>query len=77
MKRELSDGEALVLFDLLHEYGTKDDGRTLRVQHAAERNAVWALSAALEGRLVAPLQPRYSEILSLTRARLEEGGGPW
>lgn len=77
MNVDLSDDEALVLFELLHEYGSKDGARELKVQHAAERNALWALSAQLEKRLVPPFQPNYSELLSAARARLEEQGGPW
>lgn len=77
MTLDLSDEEALVLFELLHEYGSKDDGRELKVQHAAERNALWALSAQLEKRLTPPFQPNYFELLTKARARVEEQGGPW
>ena len=77
MTVDLSDEEALVLFELLHEYGSNDDGRELKVQHAAERNALWALCAALEKRLVAPFQPNYAELLSKARACIEEQGGSW
>jgi hypothetical protein len=75
MNLDLSDDEALVLFELLHGYGSKDDGRELKVQHAAERNALWALSAQLEKRLLPPYHPNYSELLSEARARVEEQGG--
>jgi hypothetical protein len=37
---ELSEDEALVLFELLGGYGESDDGRTLVISHAAERNAL-------------------------------------
>lgn len=74
---ELSEEAALVLFELLHEYGSQDDGRTLKVTHAAERNALWALTAQLEKRLVAPFKSDYAELLSAARARVEEEGGPW
>lgn len=49
---ELADDEGLILFDLLYRYG---DGRELKIQHAAERNALWALSAQLERGVVTPL----------------------
>jgi hypothetical protein len=74
---DLSDDEALVLFELLDDYGSKGDGRTLTILHAAERNALWALAAQLETGLVAPFEPNYSELLSGARARDEEQGGSW
>jgi hypothetical protein len=74
---ELTDDEALVLSALLAEYGTRDDGRTLAIAHAAERNALWALEAALEKQLVAPLRSDYAELLLAARRRVEEQGGPW
>ncbi|HJX65955.1 MAG TPA: hypothetical protein VJ860_18605 [Polyangia bacterium] len=77
MNVDLSDDEALVLLDLLHDYGSNDDGREIKVNHAAERNALWALSAQLEKRLVAPLPPNYAELLSQARARVEQQGGSW
>jgi len=77
MTIDLSDDEALVLFEFLSDYGSNDDGRELRVQHAAERNALWALSAQLEKGLVAPLQANYSELLSAARASVEKRGGSW
>ncbi len=77
MKVDLSEDEALVLYELLHEYGSKYDGRELKVQHAAERNVLWALSAQLEKRLVPPFQRNYSELLLEARARVEEQCGPW
>jgi hypothetical protein len=77
MTLDLSDDEALVLFELLHAYGSNDDGRELKIQNAAERNALWALSAQLEKRLVLPFERNYADLLSKARARVEELGGPW
>ncbi len=74
---ELTDDEALVLFELLAEYGESDAGRVLGVRYAAERNALWALSAHLEKVLVAPLQPDYVGRLKAARQRLEASGGAW
>jgi hypothetical protein len=74
---DLTEDEALVLFELLHEYGSSDDGRELKIQHAAERNALWALSAQLEKHLVPPFQSNYEELLSRARARIEQQGGSW
>jgi len=74
---QLTDDEALVLFDLLAEYGEAYDGRVLGVRHAAERNALWALSAHLEKVLVSPLRPEYAERLEASRQRLQNSGGSW
>ena len=77
MTIELSDDEALVLFELLFEYGSKEDGREVRISHAAERNALRALSGQLDKQLVAPFRPDYKELLSAARDRLEQKGGSW
>ena len=77
MQIELTDDEALVLFELLFSYGDSDDARQLAVRHVAERNALWALSAQLEKKLVAPFRKDYQELLSAARARVEERGGSW
>ena len=74
---QLTDQEALVLFELLSEYGDIDDGRVLAIQHAAERNALWALLACLEKNLVAPVQPDYAEQLKAAREQVEKAGGSW
>lgn len=74
---QLTDDEALVLFDLLSEYGDGDSQRVLPVQHAAERNALWALLACLEKTLVAPFQDDYAEQLKTTREQVEKKGGSW
>jgi hypothetical protein len=74
---ELTDDEALVLFDLLFDYGSQDDGRQLVIRNAAERNALWRLHGALERRLVQPFEKDYADQLSAARARLEDGGGSW
>lgn len=77
MKIDLTEDEALVLFDLLADYGDRDDGRQLVVRHAAERNALWAVHGELEKVLVAPFQRDYSAQLAAARARVEERGGSW
>ena len=75
MKLEITDDEALVLYDLLADYAEHDDGRQLAVRCAAERNALWAVSAALDRQLIAPVQENYKERLALARARLEQRSG--
>ena len=77
MTLNLTHDEALVLFDLLSDYGSDDDDRTLTIRHAAERNALWALEGVLEQQLVTPFEPDYREQLAAARARLEAKGGGW
>ncbi len=77
MKFELTDDEALVLFDLLSGYADSDEGRTLSVRYAAERNALWSVSAQLEKKLVDPFRKDYQQLLASARARVEEQGGGW
>jgi hypothetical protein len=77
MTLEISEDAALVLLALLDEYGERDDGRILVINHAAERNALWALEAALEPTLLAPFQPDYAEQVAAARTRMEERGGGW
>lgn len=74
---ELTDDEALVLFDLLADYATVDDGTMLPIKRAAERNALWALEAALERQLTVPFQANYREQVDHARTRLEERAGGW
>lgn len=77
MQIELTDDEALVLFELLFSYADSQDGRQLVLRHVAERNALWALSAQLEKGVVGPFQQDYQQLLSAARARVEERNGSW
>jgi hypothetical protein len=77
MHIELTEDEALVLFDLLADYAVADEGRVLPIRSAAERNALWAVEAALERSLVAPFRENYAEVLKGARSRLIEQNGDW
>jgi hypothetical protein len=68
----LSDDEAIVIFDILHRWEHEDAEVQLL---PGEKTALWALSAALERLLTAPLDPRYAEIVQQARARLLARGG--
>jgi hypothetical protein len=68
----LQDDEALVLFELLASERIEKD---LPGLEAPERNALWALSGALERTLVQPFSPNYSELLAKARASLVERFG--
>jgi hypothetical protein len=67
VKIELTLDEALVLFDLLHRFEATE---RLELQHPAEEQALWNLSALLERQLVEPFMRDYGEILDQARARL-------
>ena len=60
----LEEDEALVLFELLAS-GNLKEGIAF-----AERNALWALEAALEKTLTAPFSPDYSQKLEIARQSL-------
>ncbi len=74
---ELTEDVALVLFDALARGKSEDGQRSLVLEHAAERNALWALEAQLEKALVAPFRADYRDALAAARARLEAAGGSW
>jgi hypothetical protein len=61
---ELDPDVALVLFELLAS--RKELAAQLKLE-APERNSLWALEAALERQLVAPLQADYVSQLNAAR----------
>ena len=73
---EISEDEALVLFDLLQSFEESDE-TTNALRHVAERNVLWALTAQLEKQLVPPFKEEYAALLSAARTRVEERGPPW
>jgi hypothetical protein len=73
---DISEDEALVLFDLLQAFEASDE-TTIALRHVAERNALWALTAQLEKQLVAPFKEEYAALLSAARTRVEKHGPPW
>jgi hypothetical protein len=66
---DLEPDEALVLFELLAS--RKDLAAQLKLE-APERNVLWALEAALERKLVPPLQSNYEAQLSAARKSVVE-----
>jgi hypothetical protein len=74
---ELTEDEALVLFEMLARSEGDSDERQLRLEHVAERNALWALHAQLERVLTAPFQRDYDDLLAGARMRVEAAGGSW
>lgn len=72
MTLELSDDEALVLFEWICEI----DKREHEVySHPAEQRVVWAIEALLEKALVAPLDREYERLLDEARKRVVEDTG--
>ena len=61
---ELSQAEALVLFDLLARF---DKDEKIEIEHQAEERVLWNIHCSLEKILVEPFKPDYRELL--TRAR--------
>jgi hypothetical protein len=66
---ELTDDEALVLFDWLSRFGKS--GRS-DLKDQAEQRALWNLEAILEKNLDAVLDPRYHELVAKARERLRD-----
>ena len=66
---ELSNAEALVLFEWLHrmEAGPGLDGV---VEDPAEKVALWNLSALLEREMVEPFHDDYAKRVAAARSRL-------
>ena len=64
---DLSEDEALVLFEFLTRYGESD---RLEIADQAEQRALWNLCANLEKTLVEPFDPGYGELLVAARGRL-------
>jgi len=61
---ELDPDVALVLFEML---ASRDDLAEELKLEAPERNSLWALEAALEKKLVAPLQADYAAQVKAAR----------
>jgi hypothetical protein len=65
---ELSRDEALILFEWLHRCGVEDQAS--RLEHDAERVALWNLAALLERGLAEPFKQNYPTLLGAARDRL-------
>jgi hypothetical protein len=65
----LDADEALVLFDFLWRYEQEE---RLAVEDPAEGVVLTRLLGALERHLVAPFDPRFSELLGAARARIRD-----
>ena len=65
---ELSNSEAIVLFEFLSRFTNHD---ALTITHPAERKALWNMCALLESKLVEPLAVNYGDLLSKARAAVE------
>jgi hypothetical protein len=64
----LTSDEALVLFDLLHQW--EDADRVSVPRHKAEQVVLWNLSALLERELIEPFDTKYRDLISAARDRL-------
>ncbi|MEM8558554.1 MAG: hypothetical protein AAGG50_12090 [Bacteroidota bacterium] len=69
---DLGVEEALVLFDFLARFEATD---TLRIDHDAERGALWSLLALLEKQMVEPFSAEYRAYLDQARTELVERYG--
>lgn len=69
---ELSNDEALVLFDWLRRFN-HSEAKTFEDQ--AEQRVLWDIEAMLEASLVEPLNANYDESLAAARARVRDSEG--
>lgn len=68
MKIELTNQEALVLFEWLNQNSEKDG----LFAHRAEQYVLWRMEARLKKTLLEPCMPDYEAILRNARTQVEE-----
>lgn len=66
---ELTKDEALVLFDFLSRFSSKD---VLDIQDQAEKRALWNLTCVLEKVLAEPFSESWKEAISAAKERLRD-----
>jgi hypothetical protein len=69
VKLELTNDEALVLYDWLARFNQRDSAD---FADQAEERVLFDLEAMLEKTLVAPLQSNYAELLARARATVRD-----
>ncbi|MCT9624828.1 hypothetical protein HWD94_06795 [Pseudarthrobacter equi] len=69
VKIELSEDQALVLFDWLCRL---NDGSAANVADHAEQRVLWDIQSGLESVLAAPLQANYNFLLAQARNRVKD-----
>lgn len=68
---KLTRDEAVVLFEWLHRFNTKEGGQGFEDQ--AEQRVLWDIEATLESTLTEPFEPNYRQILDVARAKVRDG----
>ena len=71
MKLELTEDEALVLFEWLSRLDERDEPPC---EDPAEEHVLWSLHGQLEKQLVEPFQENYRQLLESARMRLRGNG---
>lgn len=66
----MSRDEALVLFEWVHRHEDADVDLSQMVSHPAERETLWAISAALEKLLPEPFRNDYQGLVRRARDRI-------
>jgi hypothetical protein len=71
IKIELSNSEALVLFELVSRFS---DDEKLEIKDPAEERVLWSICCQLESVLVEPFRSNYGELLAeASKEVLKEG----
>lgn len=71
MKLDLTEDEALVLFEWLAQVEDRD---VLSFEDPAERQVLWSLHAQLEKKLVAPFHDNYRDLVERARKQVCAAG---
>jgi hypothetical protein len=66
---ELTNAEALVLFDFLARFNESDD---FRFEDGAERRVLWDIESTLEKSLVEPLRSDYNLLVKSAREAIRD-----
>lgn len=72
MKLELTDDQALVLFEWLSRL---DEHDAFPVEDPAEEQVLWSLHGQLEKTLVQQFLPNYRDLVEKARARVKDSFG--
>jgi hypothetical protein len=68
---ELTQPEALVLFELLARWTERGSG-DIHLDYQAEQRVLWDILAKLESALAEPLMPDYQDRLTQARQRVQD-----
>jgi hypothetical protein len=69
VKIELSNAEAIILFEFLSRFRNKEK---LEIVDQAEKRVLWDILSVLESILTDPLKPNYLDLLEKARSEVRD-----